>query len=514
MSVHIQIDPQIGKTIRLYRKQKKLTQQALGERLDQVLASRGAVSGSGMSKSFISRIEKAQFIPPQNKLEVMVKLLDIPETEALLLFSLCGYTPPIPPDSQISRIERLQEYVGTHPEDTLSLLELVSLLNQERQFQAMQHQVVEALLRLEQSPPPASACIRGILLAKQQLGYALAERDSLQESSYLLLADRFLRQASQALENEKNLNSDSLNGLQVEILRTELSVKYRDLIKKLEQSTQKQLESGFQVLFALLQKLNELLLLLPESERRMHFNLYVQREAISLKLKKFESIERLSFQGALQELWPEYTLAENYDQQNLQVIQAILKTAGFSRKKLQSLFQNQQGVLTVSDVHLEFGSFAAWSQEFLDFLDTYQHLQKQGQGPEQLPITGILNTYLLYLSLLSRYEDFCQQGEYLLKSIYFLCKTQYLPRWHYVCTCFYAYRYLFYHNCADLDKALSSWQAWCEASPENPQNYQRSRFQALLQEPVLWVAFLQGLATETWHSAQKQWLSFALNQVG
>lgn len=513
MSVQIKIDPQIGTTIRLYRKQKKLTQQALGESLDQVLAARGAVSGSGMSKSFISRIEKAQFIPPQNKLEVIVKLLDIPETEALLLFSLCGYTPPIPPDSQISRLEKLQAYVGTHPEDALSLLELVSLLNQERQFQAMQHQVVEALLRLEQSPPPASACVRGILLAKQQLGYALAERDSLQESSYLQLAVRFLSQASQALENESNLNPDSLNGLQVEILRTELSVKYRELMKKLEQSTQKQLESGFQVLFSLLEKLNRSLLLLPESERLLHLKLYFQREAVSLKLKKFESYERLAFQAALQELWPEHTQSVNYDQQNLQVIQFILNTPGFQRKKLQSLFQNHRGVLTLSDTHLEISTFEALSQAFLVFLDSYQSLLKHGQGPEQLPLTGILNTYLLYLSLLSRYEDFTKQGEYLLKSIYFLCKFKDLATWNYVCSCFYAYRYLFFHVSSDLDQALNCWQYWCQVSPENKKIFELQRFQAILQEPVLWVAFLQGLAQEDWQSPHKEWLHTAFFQL-
>ena len=73
--------------------------------------------------------------------------------------------------------------------------------------------------------------------------------------------------------------------------------------------------------------------------------------------------------GSSVELWPEHTQAASYAQLNREVIRHILTTPGFQRKKLQSLYQNVQGFLSISERGEAFVPFESLYQEFLEFLD-------------------------------------------------------------------------------------------------------------------------------------------------
>lgn len=508
MSLTVQIHPRIGQLLRQYRKRSGQTQQALGEALDQVLASRGAPSGTGFSKSTISRIEKGLFLPPQNKLEILCQLLEIPAAEAQELFTLCGYTPTLTPDTLPTRIAVLQRQVQEAPTDVLAWLELVSMLNQERQFNAMQQEVSQAQLQLELTPQVWSPVARALLLAKQQLGLALADRDSSTEADLLQSGLKFCEQAlKQFKQLRKQIEPVLAQGLLAEILRTELSARYRLLMRGLDRLTPEDAQAGFEGLGQTLAALEAAVAALPEDTYRLQLSLYVRRERASIEIKRHEFLEQQRFSLALAQAWPEYAVLTEPSVRARAVILAVLAQPEQVRR-LDRLYRLEQGVL-VPDTGLDVSgaeSLLRLRGELEDFLDVQRQLLDHGQSPEQLPAAGVLNTLLLQISVLARQQTFAHEGELLLKGLYLLANQQTLPAWHYVCAVFYACRFLMLRQLSDLDAALAAWGRWCQSDPAYPERYHVHRFRALLQEPCLWVACLLGLCDPDWASAGRRWL--------
>lgn len=503
MALMVEISPRIGQIVRYYRKQAGLTQHALGDELERVLASRGSAHGTGISKSTISRIEKGTFLPPQNKLEIICELVAIPLAERQELFTLCGYSAPPPPDTLLSRIEELNQKVQAQPGDVLTWLELVSLLNQERQFNAMQRRVSEALFQFDLQPTPATPVSRAILLAKQQIGQALADRDGVDEADCLRLSLQFSTQALKALHSVRNrLDPELAAGLQAEALRTELAASYRTLIRELAKLSWASVQQRFKHLKHLLDAFEQVLERLPNGAYRRELSLYTRRERVSIEIKQIESFEQHYFSRSLLSHWP--TAGNKPSAQALTVLTEVLND-GAQRLQLSALYRIQDGQLipAAADETLDFKGIRAGLDAFLD---TQRALLHDGLSPEQLPASGVLNTLLLYVSALARLQSFSGEGELLLKSLYLLANHQTLAAWNYVAAVFYACRYLLAREQQDLDAWVTAWMSWCQSSIHQPKQYNSHRFYAILHEPYLWVACLDGLTRADWNSPCRHWL--------
>lgn len=503
------LHPWVGKTLRQYRKKKGLTQEELGQAVAKFIEAQAGRQEKGLSKSAISRIEKATFIPPKNKLEIIINLLDIQNPQdRQRLFELCGYSPPQAVVKTEAREEKLQEAIELDPDDPLKWLELISVLNQEKRYDIALETISDAqvaFLRIKHQGLRNIA--EQLLNSKQQFTYALQLELDNQASEPLKRSIIWADQANQSFKQYKNKLDEVISSAQLhsEVLRTQITALFeqfhRNFLLSPDNQSLKQAEKEFTKIIKKIQRAEKLFENghLPEDEHSIYRFLYIQREKASLEFKWLEIQEIFKLQEYLREKNPELfkkrtsfarvplifyqKLTQKYNKQKTQVLEL-----------LESLYikENQQVIfLPARDLQSVWDSY----QSELDrFLSTHQRLVNYAVAPDTLPMVPIVNTSLLYVAALARLGYFKQnEARLFLNTLYFLTNSHTLPTWNYVSSYFFAWRYLATQDSEDLDKCISYWMQWSQSTLALPERYDPQRFEALLQEPCLWRVFLPTL---------------------
>lgn len=498
------IDPWVGTTLKKYRKLKGLHQEAFGNAVSQELQSKFGRQEKGLSKSTISRIEKGLYIPPQNKLEIMLELLDIQNPqERYRIFEACGYSVPHLNLSTEKVAIDLQQKVEQSPHDPWAWFAFISFLNQEKRFQQSLVAIQKASLALTDLAP----IYQNLLKAKTHLVQYLLKPQAQNEYDIC---------AAMLVEIKKNLvlHSPLLNDLflKTEYLKTKISLEFKAFYQNLRQNDLQysSYERLYKTICRDIRAYEDTFFAVKEEHRHITHFLYIEREKISLDYKWLEFQELKSLKDQLEQTWPELSeLNISLEQIAIYVYGHLRSPSRFHQAKAQKYLSLVYLNPELSCVYSNSSLFEQWQNMYEQmpiFLENHQPLMQDNLSPEVLPKIPVLNTSLLYVLVMARIgllQD--ENGGLYLNTLYFLADNDSLPTWHYVAACFYAFRYLHTRKIQARDKLIAHWMGWCQSRLDSPERFNETRFSYFLHEPCLWFVFLQCLEGD-YKSPYMRWL--------
>lgn len=474
------MEPWVGQTLRKYRKQKGWVQEELGQKMAEKMTSRSGRQEKGLSKSAISRIEKNTFVPPQDKLELMIELLNIQDpAEQKRLFEACGYTfaQPAHWDSP-SREELLSQQLKTQnwPDKGLAALALLSLYNQEQRFSQALELISELQLELSRSALDAALkeYIQAQFASKQQ-------RALYGQTQQIEALERSLSWAELAIKQSQTLPAEfqpkalwCFEAYRCRISAAFLLFVQRDLTASLSNlSNEKALAQHYQSIAEDIDRAQKLLQEKKENAHResewVYRRLYLQRESTRLQVKWLEYQELQELAQALQAHIP--------NPQNFHSM----------AQQLDALKGKKQAALDCV-LQLDGNAWADLAQQNTAFFEEHQALIDAIQSPQDLPRVPIVNTALLYCVALTRCRRHAE-AQQLLATLFLMCNSHSLPTWYYISSYCAAWRYRENQDTETAHKLLSYWARWCQ-SRDADEHYDPQRFAACLHEPILWSSFL------------------------
>lgn len=524
-SIHSNIDPWVGQTLRNYRRAKGWTQEELGDAISRCIESKAGRKEIGLSKSAISRIEKGLFIPPQSKLEIMIALLDIRNPqECQRLFAECGYTAPTaqsPATESTAASWLASSQAGESPDSPQQWLAQVSWFNQEKKYSQALETVAEAQLALGRLPEsPERSLAEKLLNSKQQFAYAMLLENKPESIPNLKRSVSWAQEAENIWNQHKKDWGKQEDYIQLlgEALRSQISALFRlfyqEYIVNVDYQDLAKPQAAYQKILGNIQRFEKLFesrshATSPDSLERY---LYIQREKISLEVKWLEIQEEFALRSYLHQAWPgEFgpNMAQDAIPVKLFGLRQNKATKAKADKLFQQLYQSTEHQLYFEPARTLHPQWQDFYLELQQFLATHQELLHHSILPDALPKVPVVNTCLLYVVILARTGKFNRdEGELLLNTLYFMTNAHTLPIWHYISACFYACRYLHHRNWKDAEKVVMHWMHWSRSSLQHPERFDLPRFKGFLREPCLWVTFME--LAEQRHNTKSELLAWLL----